>query len=57
MLDAVPYPEVWSTVDYDYEQGHRLVKVLGYRPVRTLTRHSPSGRDHTLYRRTQNVDR
>ena len=51
-LDLVPYRRIEAVVDYEFVNGHRWVKMLGFRvEAERMKAYLPRGRDATLYAR------
>ena len=42
-----------ATVDCDFEAGHKLVRLVGFRPVEILHAYGPAERDHVLYEKVK----
>lgn len=50
ILKILPFRRLEATVDKDFEQGHRWVKLLGFTmEAETLRAYNPDGRDSSLY--------
>lgn len=53
-LDALPARRMETAVACDFPQGHRWVRMLGFRmEAERMEAYSPSGEDHALYARVK----
>lgn len=52
-LDAHPDVRIEITVESDFEQGHRMARMLGFEREGTMRAYLPTGRDCDLYARVR----
>jgi hypothetical protein len=52
-LDAYPANRIEITVETDFEQGHRMARLLGFECEGTMRAYLPTGRDCDLYARVK----
>lgn len=52
-LELHPTRRVEATVDVDFEEGHRLMKMLGFEYEGLVRAYMPDGRDMCLYARVK----
>lgn len=50
-LDTVDFKRVEAFVDYDFDQGHRWIRMLGFKPEGVMRCFTPEGKDAVLYAR------
>lgn len=52
-LDRYPAARIEITVETDFEQGHRMARLLGFEREGTMRSYMPTGRDYDLYSRVR----
>lgn len=54
LRDTVPFKRIQTTVRCDFEDGHRLMKLLGFTvEAERMAAYDLTGRDHALYARVR----
>lgn len=53
-LKSAPWRRIEAAVASDFEQGHRMIKMLGFEFEGRMRAFSPEGDDHDLYARVKN---
>ena len=53
LFNSVDYRRIEATVDIDFKQGHRWMRMLGFEPEGYMKAYTPTGGDQILYARVR----